>query len=362
MKLNAKAFCAAILVTCLAGGVSARAQISPPEVEGGIVAVMPVAISREGFSGCCLTRFKVGRSGKPKDISADCTTPILRDAAVEAIRSTRFNPSKLLGIAVNSPVQSQLVAFEQAGEDGICRAGDDAWAALADLSEEAFPFLSVNMATMAPYADAAEQGVGIARGWADYYTVLDFVTPCGPSPAYKPPVSQSKTINTMGWDALRQTGAAFEKVFAWMNCRDDMLAAYGAQAAEWHAAHDSTPPDAMEHWVGGVMDKQIRAERGRYDVDRQQMIAYGGQIVRREQALRQRDAAREDDASSATTLRQQRREVVPTYRAPQTLRREWTAADQFFYERGPGAYQACLDNAATYGARQACLSALHGSE
>lgn len=366
MKWNATAFAAAVLVACAVGAQPGQAQMSPPVVDGAIVPVIPDPAAREGLSGCCRTQFKVGRSGKIRDISAECTSPIFRDAAVAAIRSAGYKPAKVLGIAVTSSQQSQVVAFEQPGEAGICRAGDEAWEGLTYRSEEAFPFLSVNTVTMKPYVDAAAKGVGIARGWADYYTVLDFATPCGPSPAYQPLMSQSKTIDTMGWDALRQTGAAFEKVFAWMNCRDDMLAAYGAQAAEWHARYDSTAPDEMEHWVGGAMDKRIRAERGRYDFDRQLMIAYGGQILRREQALRARDAAEQaasaaDDTADAPAP-PSRREVVPTYRAPNTLRREWTAADQFFYERGPGHYQACLDKAATYGARQACLSAWYGSE
>ena len=366
MKWNATAFAAAVLVACAAWAQPGQAQMSPPELDGVIVPVMPDAMAREGVSGCCHTQFKVGRSGKIRDISAKCTMPIFRDAAAAAIRSAGYKPAKILGIAVTSSQQSQVVAFEQPGEEGICRSGDEAWDALTDRGEAAFPFLSVNTVTMKPYADAAEKGVGIARGWADYYTLLDFATPCGPSPAYQPAMSQSKMIETMGWDALRQTGAAFEKVFAWMNCRDDMLAGYGAQAAEWHAAYDSATPDEMEHWVGGAMDKRIRAESGRYDSDRQLMIAYGGQILRREQALRARDAAehaaRAADAAADAPALQPRREVVPTYRAPNTLRREWTAADQFFYERGPGHYQACLDKAATYGARQACLSARYGSE
>lgn len=366
MKWNATAFAAAVLVACVAGVQPGQAQMSPPSADGAIVAVMPDAMAREGVSGCCQTQFKVGRSGKIRDISAECTLPIFRDAAVAAIRSTRYKPAKVLGIAVTSSQQSQVVAFEQPGEEGICRAGDEAWEELTYRGEEAFPFLTVNTVTMKPYGDAAEKGVGIARGWADYYTKLDFETPCGPAPAYQPPVSQSKTIDTMGWEALRRTGASFEKVFAWMNCRDDMLAGYGAQAAEWHANYDSTSPDRMEHWVGAMMDKRIRAERGRYDLDRQLMISYGGQILRREQALRARDAAelaeRAADAAADAPAPQRRREVVPTYRAPNTLRREWTSGDQFFYQRGPGHYQACLDKAGSYAAHQDCLSTLFGSD
>ena len=366
MKWNATAFAAALLVACAAGGQQGQAQMSPPVVEGAIVAVMPDPAAREGLSGCCSTQFKVGRSGKIRDISAECTLPLFRDAAVSAIREAGYTPAKILGIAITSSQQSQIVAFEQSGEEGICRSGDAAWEELTYRGEEAFPFLTVNTVTMKPYADEAEKGVGIARGWADYYATLDFDTPCGPSPAYQPPVTQSKTIDTMGWDALRRTGTAFEKVFAWMNCRDDMLAGYGAQAAEWHATYDSTAPDEMEHWVGAMMDKRIRAERGRYDLDRQLMIAYGGQILRREQALRARDAAelaaQASDETADAPAPMLRREVVPTYRAPNTLRREWSAADQFFYERGPGHYQACLDRAATYGAHQDCLSALYGSD
>jgi len=92
MKWNATAFAAALLVACAAGGQQGQAQMSPPVVEGAIVAVMPDPAAREGLSGCCSTQFKVGRSGKIRDISTECTLPLFRDAAVSAIREAGYTP------------------------------------------------------------------------------------------------------------------------------------------------------------------------------------------------------------------------------------------------------------------------------
>ncbi|KCZ90756.1 energy transducer TonB [Hyphomonas johnsonii] len=315
---------------------------------------MPDAVIREHFSGCCRTGYTVDTDGRARDITVECTSPVFSSAAIDAIASATFKPARILGLPIRTTGQSHMVTFEMPGETGICAEGNHAWNNLIALGEEAFPFLTMDTGTMAPYATDALRAVGVARGWAAYYTTLDFETPCGPHPGYVPSIQDSEQIETMDWDALRQTGAAFEKVFAWMNCRDDMLKAYAEQAVAWHAEYDSAPANRIEHWTGSEMDRLIAGERSRYRHDLKFMKIYAGQIVRREQVLQ--------DQGSADPGSPSEREVVPTYREPGLTEHEWTAADQFFYEQGPGPHQACLDNASTYGAKQACLGTWWGSK
>ena len=340
---------------------AASAETVPPIVEAAPAPVIPDAAQRESLTGCCRMHYTVAADGSVTDIRSECTGGIFTDAAVDAIQSMRFSPAKRDGQPVAAPDQTRIVAFEQPGEEGMCQAGDETWQDLSWAAEEGFPFLTMNTFTMEPYKDEEEKAEGIAQGWAEYYTHVDFDTPCGEPPGYDPPVPEASAIDTMDWDRLRRTGAAFEKMFAWMNCRSDMLDAYRDVAADWHAQYDTAPKDRIEYWAGGVIDRLLGYEREDYAFAHKVMMAYGSQILRREQALRDRDAA---EAAAAASEEQEvyddTYEAVPHYRRPREREPQWTAADQFFYERGPEPHRECLANAFSYAAQQQCLTDWYG--